>query len=244
MTSETPLSTPLIEDFRFVADDHQLAATRLRPGAGMVRVLTLHGLGATATRHTVRYVLDDLAAHGHGALCFEFSGNGDSTGMLEQSCLRRRCDEALAAAAQLDAGRRPVLIGTSMGAHLAASIVPALRPAGLVLFCPAAYPAHATDMPFDAHLPRPGRHADSPAYAGLSDFEGDLLIIGARNDSVVPGETLEGYLDNAPRARSHRLIWLEGCDHFIHRWLPHQGAIKDEVLTSIRRVVSAATLAH
>lgn len=235
------MSTPIVEDFGFEIDEHRLAATRIRTGSGNMRVLTLHGLGATATRHSVRYVLDDLAVYGHSAMCFEFSGNGDSTGVLAESSLKRRRNEVIAAAAHLDAGSPPVLIGTSMGGHLAASVVPLLRPSGLVLFCPAAYPAHAIDMPFDENLARPDRHADSPAYAGLQEFEGDLLIIGARGDTVVPPETLEGYLENAQNARSRRLIWLEGCDHFIHRWLPHQGTVKDDVLALIRHIVATAS---
>ena len=231
------------EDFHFMVGDHRLAATRVHPdGGGPTRVMTLHGLGTTATRHVIRYVLDHLASHGHGSMCFEFSGNGDSTGALAESGLQRRRDEAIGAAMHLDPGCPPVLIGTSMGAHLAAWISPALRPAALVLFCPAAYPAYAAEMPFNDQLARPGRHSDSPAYAGLREFDGELLIVGARDDRVVPPETLYGYLESAPRARRLELVWLDGCDHFIHRWLPHQGRLKDDVLAAILRIVAAAPL--
>ena len=231
-----------VEDFLFNAHDQRLAATRVRPEQnGPVRVMTLHGLGATASRHTARYIIDHLAAHGQGSICFEFSGNGESTGVLEESCLKRRRNEAIEAAAQLDQGIRPVLIGTSMGAHIASWITPVLRPTGLVLFCPAAYPNSAIESPFDDQLARPGRYVDSPAYGGLKEFDGDLLIVGAREDQVVPPGTLEGYLESALRARRRELIWLDRCDHFIHRWLPHQGRARDEVLAAILRVVAASS---
>jgi pimeloyl-ACP methyl ester carboxylesterase len=117
------LTGPVVytEDFTVTASEHRLAVTRVGPSPAVEpTVLTLHGLGTTATRHTVRYVLDDLARCGLAALCFEFSGNGDSTGRLDESSLRRRRDELLAVAALLDPQVRPVLVGSSLGAHLAA----------------------------------------------------------------------------------------------------------------------------
>lgn len=227
------------EDLTIPAGEQRLAATRIVPAGGAApTVLTLHGLGATATRHTTRYLLDELADDGVGALCFEFSGNGDSTGVMTEATLRRRHGEALTVARHLAAGQPPVLIGTSMGAHLAACSVPELRPRGLVLFCPAAYPADAVDQPFDGTLARPGRYADSPAFAGIGGFDGDLLIVAARDDRVVPAEVIDGYLAAAGRARSREVIWIDDCDHFIHRRLPDRPAERDRVLTAVRRVVS------
>jgi uncharacterized protein len=227
------------EDFTFLSGEHRLAATRLHPPGGRgTAIMALHGLGPTATRHGIRYVLDYLASHGHGAMCFEFSGNGDSTGLLAESSLQRRYSEALAAASHLAAYEQPTLIGTSLGAHLAAWLVPKLRPSGLVLFCPATYPAHAADLKFDSQFVRPGRYADSPAYAGIREFDGNLLIVAAKNDQVVPADVIDGYFAGARNARSKEIIWLDDCDHFIHRWLPHNEARQNGVLEAILRVAS------
>lgn len=228
------------EELVITADGQRLAATKVYPSTGLApSVLTLHGLGATANRHTIRYVLDDLAVHGYGSMCFDFSGNGDSTGVLSGSSLRRRRAELMAAAGELSDAQAPVLIGTSMGAHLAAWSVPVLRPRGLVLFCPAAYPASATDLVFDANFARPGNHPDSPAFAGIGELDGDLLIVAARNDHVVPADVVDGYLAHARKARSTTVIWIDDCDHFIHRALPHRPAARSQVLDAIRRVVTA-----
>lgn len=222
------------------ADEHRLAATKLYAAdGGEPSILHLHGLGPTASRHNVRYLLGHLAQHGHASMTFEFSGNGDSTGVLEQSCLRRRRSEALAAAAHLNAGEAPLLVGTSMGAHLAAWIVPQLRPRGLILFCPAAYPQDAADRRFDGSQARPGDYDDSPAYAGMREFDGELLIIAARDDQVVPAAAVEGYVRNAHRARSIRTVWLDGCDHFIHRWLPEQPLLRAHVHQAVLRMAGA-----
>jgi uncharacterized protein len=226
------------EDFFFVANGQRLAATRITAADGPEPgILGLHGLGPTATRHRLRYLLDPLAAHGYGAVTFDFSGNGDSTGVLAESSLRGRLRETRAAAAHV--GQAPVVIGTSMGAHLAAATVAELRPRGLVLFCPAAYPADAADQRFDGSLARPGNHADSPAFAGIREFDGDLLIVAAGRDQVVDPSTIDGYLTGASHARSTEVLWLAECDHFVHRWLPGQDAHKADVLAAILRILSA-----
>ncbi|WP_103352765.1 alpha/beta hydrolase [Amycolatopsis sp. CA-128772] len=225
------------EELLFDVGDQKLAGTMVHAGHGRPpSIAHLHGLGATASRHTVRYLLDVLAAHGHGSLTFEYSGNGDSTGVMEQSCLARRRAETLAAVALLDPGERPLLIGGSMGAHLAAWVVPEVRPRGIAMFAPAAYPAGAEHLRFDEGRARAGNHPDSPAFAGIREFEGDLLIVAGKHDQVAPPEIVGGYVDNARKARSVEVIWLDG-DHFVHRWLPGRPADKARVLDALVRFV-------
>lgn len=227
------------EELTFVVGEHRLAATKVLGADGRApSVVHLHGLGPTADRHGVRYLLDELAEHGHGSLTFEFSGNGDSTGVLEESTLGIRLAESRAAAAQLGADEAPVVIGTSMGAHLGAALVPELRPRALVLFVPAAYPAGSDDDRFYDTLAKPGNHPDSPAFAGIREFDGDLLVIAATHDQVVPADVVDGYVTNAVKARSVEVVELD-CDHFVHRWLPAQDSVLEDVHKAILQVVSA-----
>lgn len=229
------------EELAFSVNEHRLAGTKIfAADRREPSVVHLHGLGPTATRHGVRYLLDELAEHGYGSLTFEYSGNGDSTGVLKESTLGRRREESLAAVAQLGRDEAPVLIGTSMGAHLAATTVPVLRPRGLVLFVPAAYPSGSDDLRFDGSLLKPGHYADSPAFAGVRAFDGDLLIIAAKNDQVVPREVIDGYLANAQNTRSTKVIWFD-CDHFIHRWLPEQETAKADVQKAILQIFPRIT---
>lgn len=229
------------EELVFSVNGHRLAGTKIfAADRREPSVVHLHGLGPTATRHGVRYLLDELARRGHGSLTFEYSGNGDSTGVLGESTLRRRRAESLTAVAQLGAPAAPVLMGTSMGAHLAASIVPVLRPRGLVLFVPAAYPGGCDDVRFDGGLAGPGPYADSPAFAGVREFDGDLLIIAAKHDQVVPREVVDRYLAGARNTRSAEVRWLD-CDHFVHRWLPGQETERSAVQEAILQLVSAGS---
>ncbi|MDT0391747.1 alpha/beta hydrolase [Streptomyces dubilierae] len=237
-TAPATAALPPAEDLFLHAAGQRLAATRVHtPDGAAPDVVHLHGFGTTASRHAVRYLLDDLAAHGHSSLTFEYSGNGESTGELERTTLRQRRNESLAAARLLDEDRRPVLLGTSMGAHLAAWTVPDLRPRALALFCPAAYPDSEADVRFGQERAKPGAYADSPAFAGIREFDGDLLVVAAGHDQVVPGSVIDAYLSHAVAARSRRLIRLD-CDHFVHRWLPAQAEQRREVLGALRALVT------
>lgn len=234
---------PFIEELQVAVGGQTLAVTKVLPAEGVApRILTAHGYGSTATRHTVRYLLDEFAELGFGSLCFEFAGNGDSTGTLEEATLSGRQAELLAVATHLDSTTAPVLIGTSMGAHLAACAAGRIQPAGLVLFCPAAYPAAAADRPFGQGLARAGVHHDSPAFAGIEQYRGDLLVIVARQDHVVPSEVGEAYFEKAVNARSRSLIWIEDCDHFIHRSLPSRPVERAQITAAIRSLFHQAPL--
>lgn len=226
------------EDFYFTANGERLAATKIvTADAPEPTILVLHGYGTTSTRHRVRYLLDPLAERGYGSVTFDSCGNGDSTGVLAESSLAKRREETIVASRWLSPAMAPTVIGTSMGAHLAAWTAPELQPRGLVLFCPAAYPEKASDLTFNS-LPRPDNYPDSPAYAGLREFRGDVLIIGARQDRVVPAAVIDGYLANACSARSKEVIWLDDCDHFVHRWLPGQDVCRTAIIDAIARLLA------
>lgn len=230
-------SAPVVVEFQVAANGQRLSAAKVLPDAGSKpSVLNLHGYGVTANRHTVRYLLDELAEDGYGSICFDFSGNGDSTGLLDEASLSGRHAELMAVAAELDTAVPPIVIGTSMGAHLAACASPELRPRGLILFCPAAYPTEAADRLFGQGLLRAG--SASPAFAGISQFDGDLLIVAARQDQVVPPQIATSYFEHAVSARSRSMLWIEDCDHFIHRAVPHRPADRARIMAAVRDLLT------
>src|SRR6266581_4511624 len=72
------------EDVRFKAGQHLLEGTRvLSADESLASVISFHGMGAAATRHRIRYLLDDLARSGVSSACVDFSGHGDSSGQQE-----------------------------------------------------------------------------------------------------------------------------------------------------------------
>jgi alpha-beta hydrolase superfamily lysophospholipase len=230
------------EEELFQIGKQKLAATRfLATPDKLPEIISFHGTGATANRGRIRYLLNHLADHGFSSLCFDFCGHGQSTGTMEQATLSVRKQEAQAATALLNPQVPPVLIGTSMGAFIAALLAPLVQPRSLIFFCPAAYPASAMDLGFDENFAavarKPGAYENSPAFHALASYRGNLLIVAAGKDTIVPKEVIRLYEESAPLAKSRKTIWMEESDHKIHSWLVDRKAEKAlvlrEVLTAI-----------
>jgi len=141
-----------------------------------------------------------LAGAGCDALTLNFPGIGHSRGELADNTLRRRGGWVAAAIAAADARIRRgplVLVGCSMGAHVAALLSDELPVSALALVAPAAYGADAADEPFGpalrACIRRPGSWRDSPAFAAVRRFEGDVLLLLPERDAVIPAGVTEGY---------------------------------------------------
>lgn len=219
------------------AGKERLAATKLYAFSGAPpSVIAFHGIGNT-TRARIRYVLDYLGLHGLSSLCFDFSGHGESTGLMDQSNLCIRTQEARAAIAYCGCPGPSSFVGTSMGGHVAALLSVEFQPKSLILFCPAAYPEEATDLRFDPSfqsvIQQSRSHLESPAFEALGTFKGNLLIIAGTDDRVVPPDVIERYLKSAGSALSKRVLWLEGCDHRIHAWLQDHEVQRGMVLQSV-----------
>jgi uncharacterized protein len=237
------------EEFTFAAGTERLAATRILAGRGSApSIVSLHGLGTTASRARIRYLLMLLAEHGLSSVCFDFSGNGDSTGRLERACLRIRTIESVAAVQQLGHRQPLTIIGTSMGAHLAAAVSAETAARNLILFCPAAYVDQASELCFDDGFSRvkdrlvTGQNRDSsPAFRALATFGGNLLIFAASEDKVIPKELPGHYAAAAPAARSRQVIWLDGCEHLVHPWLETHEVERRSVVQTIVATIAEPT---
>ncbi len=201
------------------------------------RTLALHGGGASS-RLGYQPLLDLLAGYGHASVAFDFAGQGESTGRMADSGLRDRAQQALAVVDFLDM-RRPVsLIASSMGGHIACSLIEALAPPTLVLYCPAAYEAAALEVPFGPAFQQVIRatsdFASSPAFDALERFEGRLLLVLGAEDAVIPRQVEDGYCSRARRARSVEVLRLAGAGHHLHAWLQQRPAEFDRVAQRVR----------
>lgn len=229
------------EDCKLRVGAETLVATKVFANPGQEpSVISFHGFGITAGRMRIRYLLDYLATHGISSACFDFSGNGESS-HVQPPTLRLRIDQALAAAKQL--GRRQgqlALIGTSMGGFIAALLAPELRPRSLILISPAAYSESAMGLVLNEDFPHLARAAgcfvDSPAFEALSTFKGELLIIAAERDAVLPKGVIDRYAESAPRAVRKKVIRLDTAEHKISLWLQDHEEERFRVLREVLNV--------
>ncbi|MGO4391894.1 alpha/beta fold hydrolase [Variovorax sp. M-6] len=231
-----------ISDFQVPFRDVVLHGSVTRGTSGSApRTLALHG-GGRSTRQGFQPLLTSLAERGHSCAAFDFSGHGESSGDLADSSLSHRAEQALAVVEHLRM-RRPVsMIASSMGGHVACTLIDSLAPTALVLYCPAAYEQAAQNLAFGPAFRQVIRattsFAASPAFDALERFSGRLLVVCGSEDSVIPKEVEREYVTRARKAKSVEVIRLAGAGHRLHDWLgthPAQSAaVFERVLATLR----------
>jgi pimeloyl-ACP methyl ester carboxylesterase len=225
-------------DFSFEAEGNTLAGTRVTAQSDdPISVLSLHGAGK-ATRKRIKYVLDELALHGLSSLCFDFSGHGESTGLLSESSLQTRLAEANAACDFFPDACPETIIASSMGAHVASRLASTKEIKNLILFCPAAYGKGSEQLKFDEtfseFIRKPGSFSDSLAFSSLKNFHGNLLIVLGSDDAVIPEEVVTSYFDSAAHAQRREVLRIPHAGHQIHTWLEEHPDDRDGVFARLQ----------
>ena len=179
------------------------------------RAIVLHGAGQSS-RARFSELRRSLHDKGLPSVSFDFIGHGETGGSLLGSTLHARTDQATAVIRYTC--REPLtLIGASMSGYTAVRLLGAFAVANLILLVPAVYIHDAYDLPFgpafSAAIRRPGSWRESDAFGILANFRGNLLIVAAETDDVIPREIVEGLLAAAEKAKSRRLHIVPGSRH-------------------------------
>jgi uncharacterized protein len=188
------------------------------PAASSHHILLLHGAGAssraTASRSGLR---PGLQQRGVGTTSFDCIGHGDTGGDLSNSSLSSRTRQAEAVIAARHLAGPLVICGASMGAYNAIKLTQTHQVAGLILVVPGVYTPAAYGLPFGPQfsevIRRDRSWGGSDAWAILKEFKGDLLVIAAERDAVIPLEIPERLVLSARQARSRRLRVVADADH-------------------------------
>ncbi len=220
----------------FQADGETLAYSHYVPPHEPREVaLSLHGAGP-AGRERISYLAEHLASTGSSLFCFDFAGHGESTGQLTELSLSRRSYQA-AAALRVMQQRPTVLIGTSMGGHVATSVLTATAPDFLVLFCPALYGDESTDLPFDeqftAAIRKPSSFEHSSLRRDLAGYAGKSLLLIGEDDRIIPPRVVEIYGKELQKEGQFRLLTLPGAPHNLHGWANQRAENKSAILSAV-----------
>jgi alpha-beta hydrolase superfamily lysophospholipase len=234
-----------VRDVFFDAGDNQLVGTKiLASDTATTEILSLHGAGESS-RQRIRYLLEDLAEDGFSSFGFDFSGQGDSTGSRTQSSLASRLADAQAACRFMSLSNLRLLIGSSMGAHLAAILTKSIFAENLVLFCPAAYSKLAANACFNKEfseiIRRPDSYIDSEAFDCIAEFSGNLLIVDGEKDVVIPSKIIDKYMKSAKSAATKEVLVIDGCGHQIHDWLKVRPTERHRVSNRIKNLLHPST---
>jgi pimeloyl-ACP methyl ester carboxylesterase len=235
-------------EMEFVVGEERLRATLDHTALGeRPSILMLHGAGQS-NRSRFSYLADRFRDRGFGSFRFDFSGHGESSGTLATSSLAKRMNEARAAATFLALDTQPILVGSSMGAHIASRLAVEVRARVLILFSPAAFGAKAENLVFGPDFTKeirtPGSYENSLVFGDLRKFAGDCLIVAGQNDNVIPEQVLTLYFESLVSCRYRVMVTLKDAPHRLHEWLQERPDAKDFVLRNIDVALQSRSKPH
>ncbi len=177
--------------------------------------VVLHGAGKSSRMRFTR-LRRALNERGVPTASFDFIGHGETGGELVGSSLKERTEQAAAVLRQV-AVEPFTLIGASMSGYTAIRLTEIFRVENLVLLVPAVYTARAYDLPFGPEFSSairvPESWKDSDAWSILSLFRGNLLVMAAEHDHVIPREVVERIHSSAVQAENRTLHVVSGSHH-------------------------------
>jgi len=185
---------------------------------GAVDLLVLHGAGQSC-RARFREIREALWGAGITSAAFDCIGHGDTGGVLRQSSLRSRTEQACRVLDSLPRAPGFSILGASMGGYTAVKLTERYPVASLLLIGPAMYAAEAYAVPFDGGftqiLRRPGSWEGSDAWGILSRFRGRLLVVAGERDAVIPPGVIRSIYEAAAHVRERLLYVAPDTSHFI-----------------------------
>lgn len=203
-------------------------------------VLMLHGGGKDRTVfYKYRVLLDAL---GVGTTVFDFIGHGETGGDIHQSSLFSRTLQAEAVIAQQGLALTGC-VGVSMGAYNALQLSKSLRLGSLILMVPGVYstPAYKVKFgpDFSAIIRKYRSWEQTDAWDIVAEFNGNLLVIAAENDAIIPADIPEKLLSSASCCRQKKLLIVPGAGHnSIWENLMHSPALYEQVRSAFERCLS------
>ena len=185
-------------------------------------VICLHGAG-TSTRELFTPLRQELFKQNIPSAAFDFVGHGETGGSLQTSSLKQRFQQASDVIESLRLCQPLSIIAASMSGYTAIKLLEKYEVKDLILFVPAVYHVDAFAVPFNQGFseiirkPQSWLHTD--AWKILQQFEGNLLIIFAENDDVIPAEIIHKLYESACNAKRRKRHLVQGAPHKIQAYL-------------------------
>lgn len=177
-------------------------------------ILMLHGGGKDRTVfYKYRVLMDEL---GFGTTVFDFLGHGETGGDIHESSLFSRTMQAKAVIAFQGLALTGCM-GVSMGAYNALQLSKDIRLQSLILMVPGVYsmPAYKVKFgpDFSAIIRKFRSWEDTDAWDIAAEFTGNLLVIAAGNDTIIPSEIPEKLVSSASLASQKKLLTIPEAGH-------------------------------
>jgi hypothetical protein len=199
-------------------------------------VVVLHGAGRSG-RHRFNPIRAQLLEHGISSLAFDMVGHGDTGGNLAESSLKDRTLQAESVIKHWKLSEPLSLIGASMSGYTAVSLTQYFNVKNLILFVPAMYSRRAYSLCFNDGFSKVIREQnswfDSDAWDILNKFRGNLLLITAENDDIIPEDVVKKIFESATKSRNKFIHEVQGSPHQILSYLAERPQKFMEVIKQI-----------
>jgi pimeloyl-ACP methyl ester carboxylesterase len=226
-------------EFQIDFDTHKLACDCCGEKSSCPLVI-LHGAG-NGTRERFTPLRQKLNSDGFASLALDFIGHGKTGGQLASSSLSRRDDQARELIRSSNVSSPLRLLGSSMGAYNAIKLAETNDGEALILFVPGVYSRESYNITFGPEfsnvIRRERNWEATDAWEILSKFEGDLLIVAAGKDPIIPREIPERLYESAAVARSRELHWVKDSPHLLVHYLNENASAMETVFDKIRSIL-------
>ena len=184
-------------------------------------ILILHGAGS-ANRARYTHLRELLASVGFSSAAFDYIGHGETSGELQGSTLEDRTEQTLEVINFLKASPQTVL-GSSMGAYTAIKLLEKFPIENLILFVPAIYSDESYTIPFGPQftsaIKKQNSWEQSCAWELLKSFKGNLLLVAAEKDDVIPQALIDRIYQSAENCAAKEIYTIKGAPHSFTRFL-------------------------
>ncbi|MFA5132424.1 MAG: alpha/beta fold hydrolase [Candidatus Paceibacterota bacterium] len=185
-------------------------------------VLFLHG-GGLRGRAGFNALRETLAKRDIASVAFDFKGHGETGGELSETSLEDKVKQVVTIL-DSDILQKPItLIASSMGGYIAIKITELLPIENLILIAPAVYDRNAYRLPFGEEfssvIRKPYSWINSDAWGIINKYQGNLLILKAENDQVIPKGLVEKIYDSAANVGKRKIVTIKNAMHPLTDWL-------------------------
>jgi hypothetical protein len=224
-------------DFEVPFQGTLLRGTQCTPPGATHTALVLHG-GGTSAADGFGELRRFLFARDIATLAFDAVGHGRTGGAQLGTTLEERVQQVITVVhAQGLAPEALALVGFSMGAYVAVKAAAQLGVPRLCLAIPAAYATQAYQVPFGPEfsqiLRTPDSWVASDAFDLVADYTGQLLVLSAEEDSVVPSEIPHTYLTCASKSASRQHHIIRRAGHKLSEHYAREPQAREDAYTAI-----------
>lgn len=230
-----------MQDFSFTSDNLRLDGTVFYPPDKKNKnpaILFIHGW--TSDRKRSFQYAKSLAKLGYVCLLFDLRGHGTSEGNINTTTTKEFAGDVIAAydyLAELDGVdmENISVVGSSFGGYHVALLTAERKVKRLVMRVPADYPNENFDKSkmetsggegpdIVEWRNQPRKPGDTFALDALHNFGGEVLIIEAEKDDVIPHQLIENYINAIADKSKLTHVVMKNAPHSIK-----EGPFRDEV---------------